>query len=294
METLIYEESMKGISINRIRRDPGFTMPVKHLHKEYEIYYLKEGERYYFINNRTYHVKSGGLVFIESSQIHQTSQAGQESHERLLLLLDEETVAPFFSVTGEFSLPAFFKEHGGVIQLEKDQSEQAEALFERIGTELRFKQTGYRQMALCALYELFAFTHRLMSGPFLPAAAAPLSTAPKHRKVDEVASYITVHYKEPVSLEELAERFFVNKCYLSRIFKEATGLTVVEYINLCRIRESQNLLKFTSMSITDIAGALGYDTITYFERVFKKHTGTSPVRFRRQFASTPSQPNAVS
>ena len=85
MEQIIYTEKTDGISIDRIRRDAAFSMPRKHLHNEYEIYYLLEGERYYFIDRRTCHVTGGSLVFIDRNQIHQTSQAGPCSHERILI-----------------------------------------------------------------------------------------------------------------------------------------------------------------------------------------------------------------
>ena len=83
MEQILYAEKTDGIAIDRIRREAAFTMPCKHLHNEYEIYYLLEGQRYYFIDRRTYHVTGGSLVFIDRNQIHQTSQAGPGSHERI-------------------------------------------------------------------------------------------------------------------------------------------------------------------------------------------------------------------
>ena len=85
MEQILYAEKTDGIAIDRIRREAAFTMPCKHLHNEYEIYYLLEGERYYFIDRRTYLVTGGSLVFIDRNQIHQTSQAGSGCHERILL-----------------------------------------------------------------------------------------------------------------------------------------------------------------------------------------------------------------
>ena len=122
-----------------------------------------------------------------------------------------------------------------------------------------------------------------MSGPSSLSADLPLSTQPKHRKVDEVASYIIDHYDKALSLEIIAAHFYVNKCYLSRIFKEASGFTVNEYINMIRIRRARELLSNTSMSITEVSESVGYETITYFERVFHQYTQTSPSRYRKQY-----------
>ena len=84
------------------------------------------------------------------------------------------------------------------------------------------------------------------------------------------------------SLDELAQAFYLNKSYLSRIFKKATGYTVTEYINIYRIQESQKLLEDTDMSIADVAQAVGYENMTYYNRVFKKYVETSPLQYRKK------------
>ena len=286
MSQILYQEKMDGISIDRICREPGFTMPSKHLHNEYEIYFLVEGERYYFIGSQTYHVKKGGLVFIDRGLVHQTSQAGNESHDRILIGLEDTALAPFFALTGELSLSRFFEEHCGVLPLSEEDARTALGYLERIAAELQKKEGGYRLLVLSSLAALFFFAQRLFLKNKGNPLSAPLSASPKHRKVDEAAAYITEHYQEPLSLESVAKRLFVSKCYLSRIFKEAAGLTVVEYINLCRVRQARRLLLETSMSITELAECLGFESITYFERVFKKYTLVSPLKYRKTYSGS--------
>lgn len=282
MEQVIYTEKTDGIAIDRIRREAAFSMPRKHLHNEYEIYYLLEGERYYFIDRRTYHVTGGSLVFIDRNQIHQTSQAGSCSHERILISLDQSPFTEFLAFTGEMSLPDFFRRHSGILTLEKEERSLAEYLLDGAVKELHEKKIGFRHMAMSNLSQLFILAQRHMSGPS-PSPGLPLSTQPKHRKVDEVASYIIDHYDESLSLEMIADHFYINKCYLSRIFKEASGFTVNEYINMIRIRHARELLSSSSMSITEVSESVGYETITYFERVFNQYTQTSPSGYRKQY-----------
>lgn len=68
MNKILIETSMDGISMDRIIRNTEFTMATGHFHDEYEIYYLMEGERYYFIENKTYHIHKGSLVLIKPAQ----------------------------------------------------------------------------------------------------------------------------------------------------------------------------------------------------------------------------------
>lgn len=287
-ETILYNESMEGISISRIRRDPGFTMEHTHLHEEYEIYYLTQGERYYFIDQKTYHIQAGCLVLIDRSQIHLTSQAGQGSHERILLSLEEEALAQFFAFTGEVSLSAFFQQCRGVISFPPEDARLAESLFSRIAKELAEKDAGYRQVVFSCLSCLFIQVLRrsasIPPSPFLAATK-------RHQTADQVAAYISANHTQPMSLETIARHFFMNKSYLGRIFREATGFTINEYINLCRIQKARRLLLSTADSITEIAELSGYDSITYFERIFRKYAGMSPLKYRKQYQpkTTPVQ-----
>jgi YesN/AraC family two-component response regulator len=110
-----------------------------------------------------------------------------------------------------------------------------------------------------------------------------LANTPKHRKVSEVASYIIANPSEAISLNNLAEHFYISKHYLSRIFKEVTGFTVSEYINIHRIKRAKELLLHTDYNISEVANLCGYESITYFERVFSKYTETSPLKYRNQY-----------
>lgn len=293
-QEVVCEARTDGITIDRIRRQPGFAMPVKHLHNEYEIYYLVEGERYYFIGQQTYHVKRGSLVLIRPNQIHQTSPAGNAGHDRILIGLGESPFADFFASTGEDTLAGFFERHCGVIELDGEGRQYVESLLTDLIRELTDKKPGYRLLAMSRLSQLFFHICRLRSGTAKDLPHAALSTQSRHKKVDEVAAYIVSNYNQPLSLDSIASRFYISKCYLSRIFKEATGFTVNEYLNMNRIRHARHMLMNTDLSITAISEALGYDSITYFERVFHKYAELSPSRYRRQYKDSlqPVRPDA--
>lgn len=71
------------------------------------------------------------------------------------------------------------------------------------------------------------------------------------------------------------------KSYICRIFKEVTGYTISEYTNIHRIRKAKRYLEETDMSISQIANALGYESLTYFERTFKTYMTLSPLKYRK-------------
>lgn len=283
MRRIVFEETMDGICIDRIIRDYEYNMPSKHVHDEYEIYYLLEGERYYFIENRTYLVKKGSLVFINKGQIHKTGVAGGKSyHDRILIELKAEPFQTFLHAACGISLSQFFSSNYGVLKLDSSGQHYVKSQLLDIADELRQKHPHYSAMAMMKLSSLLIFALRSSlkdnTEPF-----SNLATTAKHKKVSEVASYIMSHSAQARSLDDLAKRFYISKCYLSRIFKEVTSFTVSEYININRIQKAQQMLLDTNLSITEIAASLGYESITYFEKVFSNFTETSPLKYRKQY-----------
>ncbi len=104
--------------------------------------------------------------------------------------------------------------------------------------------------------------------------------------LQEVATYIELNYMEPLTLDLLANRFYVSKEHLSRSFKGAIGITVNEYLIKIRMNKASSLLKDSVMPIKDIVSLVGYDDVAYFYRVFKKFYGLAPGEYRDKKIST--------
>lgn len=102
---------------------------------------------------------------------------------------------------------------------------------------------------------------------------------------ENVHKYITEHYTEKIYLENLCFIFGTNKTTLCRQFKESYGQTVVEYIHYLRIKSAKQLLRDKNMSVTEISEKLGFDSVHYFCRLFKKATGFSPTDYEKSIKS---------
>ena len=103
----------------------------------------------------------------------------------------------------------------------------------------------------------------------------------KYKTIYAVADYISENFDRQLSLDNLAGQFFISKYYLSRTFKEITGYGINEYINIHRIQRAKRLLEETDMSISEISIALGYESMTYFEKIFKTYMTLSPLKYRK-------------
>lgn len=280
MEKTVFMGSTDGLTIDRVVRDYEFTMPMKHFHDSYELYVLLEGERYYFIDKETYKVEAGMIVLVKRNQIHKTSMAANPYHDRILLQLKGQTLDPFLRSQGLLGLDEIFSSNYGIIKPDAYAWEQIKLILNQIQHELEDLKNHYEAMVKLKVCELMLHISRYRKRASFNLEAQKVQTA-KHQKVHEVADYLLNHCETEESLEELSGRFFISKSYLSRIFKEVTGFTVNEYLNMSRIKKAQGLLLNSKYTITEISGMLGFDSITYFERVFKRLTDTTPLKYRK-------------
>lgn len=103
----------------------------------------------------------------------------------------------------------------------------------------------------------------------------------KKQNLQALKEYLDKHYASKITLDMLAEKFFINKFYLTRIFKEQFGESVTEYLLQVRITKAKQSLRFTDKPIEEIAHECGMQDANYFSRMFKKVEGVTPGEYRK-------------
>ena len=96
------------------------------------------------------------------------------------------------------------------------------------------------------------------------------------------ADYIEEHLSDDIRVADVAREVGVAVAYLQRVFRQAMGMTMVEYLNRQRVEQSKRLLMFTDEPIVDVAVASGFNSRQHFFRVFSAVVGTSPQQFRQE------------
>lgn len=104
----------------------------------------------------------------------------------------------------------------------------------------------------------------------------------KHQTVNRVIMFIDDEVETDLSVEDIALHFSISTSHLSRIFKEHVGITLVEYLNVRRVEESQYYLRHTVKSISNISEQFHFCNQSYYTRIFKKYVGLTPKHFRDQ------------
>lgn len=105
----------------------------------------------------------------------------------------------------------------------------------------------------------------------------------KDERMIEIMNYIQEHYLD-VTLDDLAEKFYLSKPHLSKYIKEKSGLTFGENVKKVRMKKARALLKSSNMTVENIASSVGYQNVEHFNRLFKKTYNMTPMQFRNQKA----------
>jgi AraC-like DNA-binding protein/ligand-binding sensor protein len=137
--------------------------------------------------------------------------------------------------------------------------------------------TQRQHAAVIRLLEIF--------GRQLSAAANRMAlqdTEAEPPMIRRAKGYIAGHYRDPVGLDEIARTMHVSTFYFCKMFKKATGLTFTDYLGRVRVEKAKNLLLNPHLRVSEIAYTVGFQSLTHFNRVFRKLTGESPTDFREK------------
>lgn len=268
-------------------------MRQRHVHTSIELFFLIEGDRFMFVDQETYRLRAGSAMLVNHDLIHKTSMATgcPPNHRNFILQLDRSVFDGLLKQLGYPGFDAFGSIYGGVTGFSPEDWTLILSIINKFKnacnrsfgkSEDNVELNSFLILQALELLGIFARARRLEQAESYKPEKAHVVESGVHQKVHDIAMYLQNNSRENMSLDEIAERFYMSKSYLTRIFRNVTGFSVVEYNRYIKVKRAQELLMDTSMSITDIAEQTGFGNITYFEKVFKQTTGQTPVKFRRE------------
>lgn len=268
--------------IHKTEKRTFYNMDFFHMHKKYEIYYLLEGSRKYFIDDSIYLVNAGNLVLIDADAVHKTANMGDIPHSRIVVNFSQSFIDDFSIHLKAMDLMSVFKTKFTVLPLSFKYKLLIENLLNRL-VEVGLENPDTNKVLL----QLLLSELLIMITEYVGALKEKEYDSHQivNTKVDKILKYISGNYSDELTLTSIAEKFYISPFYLSKIFKKSTNLSIVEYINSLRIREAKELLEHSSVKIADIAEKVGFSSSSHFSRTFKLVTGLSPQQYRKYYAS---------
>ncbi len=249
-----------------------------HLHEGYEIYFLISGDVNYFVEKKIYPLKYGDIVFTNNREIHRPAFASDKLYERICLEFNPSLIRPF-STPGFDLLGCFTNRPNGEknkLSLSPRQTEDVLGLFRRMSQLTGDDRQGSDLLRLNCVLELLVLINRL----FLNIAPEPeRNHIPE--KLAPVLEYIDTHLDSDLSLETLEKTFYLNRFYLSKLFKESTGSNLHNYILYKRIAAAKQCLA-EGASVSQACAQTGFNDYSNFLKQFKRTVGITPGKYRRQ------------
>lgn len=276
MDDLTYRNKEETFYLTH-RQALSHHMATSHFHPTYEIYYLLSGKREFFIRDRTLVIQEGDVMIVSPNVLHRTTNAAEPQHERLIVNIHRDLMLPVQEGGKEALAPLLGADYR-IVRFSLQERLYADELARGIIGEVQRREPGFESFALTLAQQLLLLSLRRMAEKGEEQAEYP---SPMHERISAVVRHINEHYMEELSLQLLAERFFISPYYLSRFFKEATGFTFVEYVNSVRVKEAMKLLEETGLKASVIARKVGFGSVTHFGRVFRQVTGHPPLFYRK-------------
>ena len=283
--TVVFRKDTETLRVSELLIRKKTDMKARHFHDTAELYILMEGKRYLFADRKVLSLEAGQAVLIPPGRIHKTSTFGDDPcHRRFLLQLSEKGSEGIIRTLTGMDFESFCLKYQGCAAFDSQTWPRVLDLMDRIKSEFGGDSPDLPMARLLAHELLLVFAgqkdRQEGEGPIQDAARS--SSPGIHGLTEDVIAYVSDHYMEDISLDDLSGRFFVSRAYLTRSFRAVTGVTLVQYLTVVRIRNACRLLKETDDSVTEIARSCGFSGGTYFENVFKRLRGMTPRQYRKK------------
>lgn len=271
VDPISIRSSAKLLNVGSARYD-GDWHSIPHTHSYAELFYIVGGDGRFRVEEQLYPVKADQLVIVNPNVLHTEVSLEARPLEYIVLGIEGLELSPEIN-DGRFCILDYHS--GGDIL----------TCLRHILRESQGELEGYE--TVCQAY-LEILVVRLMRSTTLAVSPVPVDKRAS-RQCALVRRYIDTHYKEALTLDQLAQQAHVNKYYMVHAFKREYGISPIHYLGRRRIEESQYLLRETDLSLSQISRMLGFSSASYFSQSFQKAVGTNPMQYRKQCKEGPPQ-----
>ena len=255
----------------------------QHSHSAIEIILPHRGVSVYHLQNETYSVNAGEILILPSGVPHALTES--RDTQRYLVLFEPN---PLLSLRDIPSISPLMQQP---IYLHDDSEMHRQVndlLMQTVNSYFQHEPMWNTQ---CYSYLLQMYAHL---GRYYLLAATP-QQYPGRRSIDpaimnSAVTYINEHYMDDISLEQVAVFAGFSKYYFSRVFKQFSGMSFLDYLTSKRLNVASEMLVSTGQSIRDIAAASGFGSMATFNRVFRERKYCTPTQYRAIYSSVVSPP----
>lgn len=258
-------------------RDENIKEVALHHHDFYEIYFFLSGNVSYNIESRSYRLSPGDILLISPHELHQPIFSPEKQHyERYVLWISTGFLQQFILPGQDLSqcFDTSRPEHTNLIRPDGASRELLNYLFQQLVREQDSEEFAAELSCLSLLAQLLVMVNRTA----LRAGRAPEPRENTDSVVYRILSHINEHYSEDLSLDLLANEFFISKYHLSREFSRVVGTSVHRYIVQKRLIMARQLMA-VGVSTSEVCQHCGFGDYSNFYRAFRSEYQISPRKY---------------
>lgn len=266
------------------QRSQSVNMEFPHFHIFYEMMILLSPKAYHFVEGKRYDMVSNDIILLPPSVLHQSVYLPGPPSDRIVIgfMLPRQMIE---QKPGYREILSIFDCATPILRFHREEQNRIfERLNEIINLQLTVHNPQIRDLMIHNKFIEFLFTLYSLRNQnhYVPN----VEDTGIREKIYTITNYIHTHYSDDISLGSLADIFYISPYYLSHQFKDVTGYTVVQYIQLSRVKNAQYLLLNSKDKITKIAEQTGFSSFSQFNRVFRKFCGMSPSDYKNTSRQT--------
>lgn len=253
------------------------TWPV-HWHEFYELEFIIQGQGLHIINGVQQPLTSGSLVFLTPADFHEISPKENSIMELINVKFSDEVISNELRELISGSPSPFYS------NFSCNEFNRLEADFMRLLSEFEGTAPGKKLVLQGTLERIIIDLLRSSNSNFntKPAVAKPLFQS--NQSIHRSLIFLQHHFREPLTLEQVAQVSNMSANYFSEFFHKSTGKTFKSHLHELRINFAASLIKCSRLPVTEICFASGFNSLPHFMRSFKQHFGMPPSTYRRQYS----------
>lgn len=266
MEIIVPKDNMNSAQYEIYYKNniPNIDHPL-HYHDFYELYFHVQGKASYIINNKIYNLQTGDIVLIDKQQLHRAIiEDMTEKYVRYVIWMTRDCVSSLQSAGIDFIILFESPRKKDVIRLPESLWQDMLASLQKLHREDSHPEEGSAFLVNAYLHEILILLNRYSAREYVVHE----NSIKNDTLVQKVMEYIDQHYSEPLSLDEIAQQFFLSKFYLMRKFKKHTGLTLMDYCRKKRLMKARELL-LRNVAVSDVYKLCGFEDYSNFLKAFR-------------------------
>ena len=242
-----------------------------HYHEFCKLLLLVSGRGGYVVDGQRYLLQPGDVILIGSRSAHRPELEEDSDYERIIIYISPEFLQR--SSTEECDLAELFcGRRGHILRLKETMRKKVFAQAAALEKELSGNEYGREILSNGALLRLLVEIGRAQRQA---DALNPSPVTPNDSRVVEWMQYLDRQFAEDIDMDELAERFFISKFHMMRLFRAQTGFTIHTYLMQRRLLAARQLIE-RGMLATEACYRCGFRSYSSFTRAYGKHFGTTP------------------